>query len=178
MKTYIALLRAINVGGNNLLPMKELVVVLERLGLQNIKTYIQSGNVIFRGKDTNTMQLASKIGAAIQKSHGFAPQVLLLDSAMLDKVVRENPYPEAEVAPSTVHVNFLVTIPTKPDLKALEKIRAKSERFHLAGDVLYLHAPDGIGRSKLVASMERLLGVPLTSRNWNTVRKLKMMTGC
>ena len=173
MKTYIALFRGINVGGNSILPMKELVAVLESLGVQDIKTYIQSGNVIFRSKAADTAQLARKIGAAIRKSHAFEPQVLLLDSAVLDKVIKENPYPEAEAAPNTLHVNFLAAIPPKPDLKALEKIRAESERFHLAGDVLYLHAPDGIGRSKLAASMERLIGVPMTSRNWNTVRKLK-----
>ena len=175
MKTYIALFRGINVGGNSILPMKELVAVLEGLGVQDIKTYIQSGNVIFRSKAAGTAQLAGKIGAAIRKSHGFEPQVLLLDSAKLNKVIRENPYPEAEAVPNTLHVNFLAAIPPKPDLKALEKIRAESERFHLAGDVLYLHAPDGIGRSKLAAGMERLLGVPMTSRNWNTVHKLKAM---
>jgi uncharacterized protein (DUF1697 family) len=177
MTTYIALFRGINVGGNSILPMKELVAVLESLGVQDIKTYIQSGNVIFRSKAADTAPLARKIGAAIRKSHGFEPQVLLLDSAELDKVIRENPYPEAEAVPNTLHVNFLAAIPPKPDLRALEKIRTESERFHLAGDVLYLHAPDGIGRSKLAASMERLLGVPMTSRNWNTVHKLKVMIG-
>lgn len=175
METYIALFRGINVGGKNILPMKELVAVLESLGLQDIKTYIQSGNVIFRSKAADTAPLARKIGVAIKKNHGFEPQVLLLDSAALDKVIRGNPYPEAEAAPNTLHVNFLATIPPKPDLNALEKIRAESERFHLTGDVLYLHAPDGIGRSKLAAGMERLLRVPMTSRNWNTVSKLKVM---
>lgn len=175
MQTYIALFRGINVGGNNILPMKELVPVLESLGVQDIKTYIQSGNVIFWSRAADTAQLARKIGAAIRKSHGFEPQVLLLDSVKLNKVIRENPYPEAEAVPNTLHVNFLAAIPPKPDLKALEMIRTESERFHLAGDVLYLHAPDGIGRSKLAASMERLLGVTMTSRNWNTVRKLKVM---
>ncbi|MFZ5524335.1 MAG: DUF1697 domain-containing protein [Pseudomonadota bacterium] len=175
MKTYIALFRGINVGGNNLLPMKELVAVLESLGVQGIKTYIQSGNVIFRSKAADTAQLARKIGAAIKKSHSFEPHVLLLDSVKLNKVIRENPYTKAEAVPNTLHVNFLAAIPPRPDLKALEKIRAESEQFHLAGDVLYLHAPDGIGKSKLAAGVERLLGVTMTSRNWNTVRKLKAM---
>jgi len=175
MQAFIALFRGINVGGNNILPMKELVCVLEALGMQNVETYIQSGNVIFRSKVVDTALLARKIGAAIKKSHGFEPQVLLLDSTALNKAIEANPYPDAEATPSTLHVNFLAAIPHEPDLEALERIRAKSERFHLAGDVLYLHAPDGIGRSKLAASMERLLGVPLTSRNWNTVRKLQKM---
>ena len=107
VQTYIALLRGINVGGKNILPMKELAAVLECLALQDIKTYIQSGNVIFRGKAADKTQLAGKIGAAIRKSHGFEPQVLLLDAAVLDKVIGENPYPEAELVPNTLYVNFL-----------------------------------------------------------------------
>ena len=175
MKTCIALFRGINVGGKNMLPMKELVTVLESLGLQNIKAYIQSGNAVFQSKVADTAKLAKTISAAIKKSHGFEPQVLLLDSVLLNKVIKANPYPEAEAAPNTLHVVFLSAIPPKPDLNALERIRTASEHFQLAGNVLYLLAPDGIGRSKLAAGMERLLGVAMTSRNWNTVRKLQEM---
>lgn len=175
MKTYIALFRGINVGGNNKLPMKELAAVLEGLGLRGVETYIQSGNVVFQGKAVDTALLSKKIGAAISKSHGFEPWVRLLEMPMLEQVIRGNPYPEAEAAPGTLHVHFLATVPPRPNLDGLEKLRAASERFQLAGDVLYLHAPDGIGRSKLAAALERLLGVPMTSRNWNTVRKLGEM---
>ncbi len=175
MKTCIALLRGINVGGKNMLPMKELLAVLESLDLQNIKTYIQSGNAVFQTEAADIAKLADTISAAIKESHGFAPQVLLLDSAALEETIKANPYPEAEAAPNTLHVAFLAAVPPKPDLDALERIRAASERFQLAGNVLYLHAPDGVGRSKLAASMECLLGVAVTSRNWNTVRKLKEM---
>ncbi|MDO8811575.1 MAG: DUF1697 domain-containing protein [Gallionella sp.] len=175
MKTCIALFRGINVGGKNMLPMKELVTVLESIGLQNIKTYIQSGNAVFQSKTADTAKLAKTISAAIKESHGFEPQVLLLDSVALEEAIKANPYPEAEAAPNTLYVVFLAAIPPKPDLDALERIRAASERFQLAGNVLYLHAPDGVGRSKLAAGMERLLGVAMTSRNWNTVRKLQEM---
>ncbi len=172
MNTCIALFRGINVGGNNKLPMKELVAVLEGLGLQGIKTYIQSGNVVFRSKATDT-QLATRIAAAIKKSHGFEPKVLLLDAGRLEKAIKANPFPEGEGEGNTLHFNFLESIPSKPDLARIEKVRAASERWQLEGDVFYLHAPDGIGRSKLASGMERLLGVPMTGRNWNTVRKLK-----
>ena len=175
MKTYIALFRGINVGGNNTLPMKELAAVLEGLGLRGVDTYIQSGNVVFQGKAVDPALLSKKIGAAIGKSHGFEPWVRLLDLPMLEQVIGGNPYPEAEAVPGTLHVNFLATVPPRPNLDGMEKLRAASERFQLAGDVLYLHAPDGIGRSKLAAALERLLGVPMTSRNWNTVRKLGEM---
>ncbi len=173
MKTCIALFRGINVGGKNILPMRELVSVLDDLGMKNIKTYIQSGNAIFRSSNAHTAELAAKISAAIKASHGFEPQVLLLDAAMLDQAIADNPYPE--VAPNTLHLNFLAEIPRKPDMCALEKVRAGSERFQLVNQVCYLHAPEGIGRSKLAANMERLLGVAMTSRNWNTVRKLKSL---
>lgn len=174
MKTYIALFRGINVGGNSKLPMKELAVVLEGLGLQNIRTYIQSGNVVFEGKG-NATELAAKMGAAIRRSHGFEPRVLLLDAAKLENAIKANPFTEGEAAGNTLHFNFLESVPPNPNLDGLEKIRAATERFQLKGDVLYLHAPDGIGRSKLAAGMERLLGVPMTGRNWNTVKKLREM---
>jgi len=176
MKTFIALFRGINVGGNNKLPMMELAAVLETLGMQNIRTYIQSGNVVFQDKATDAAKRAAQISAAIMQSHGFAPKVMLLDAVKLEQAIKDNPFPEAEAAPTTLHLNFLDAIPAKPNLDALEKIRAPSERFFLKDNVLYLHAPDGIGRSKLAANMERLLGVPITGRNWNTVCKLREMS--
>jgi uncharacterized protein (DUF1697 family) len=173
MKTYIALFRGINVGGNNILPMKELVAVLEGLGLSHIKTYIQSGNVVFQGNVPDILQLAEKISTAIHKRHGFEPKVLLLDAAKLEAIIKANPFPEAEG--NTLHFNFLAAVPPKPDQAGIEKIRGASEQCELKNDVFYLHAPDGIGRSKLVANLEKLLGVTMTGRNWNTVRKLREM---
>ena len=162
MKTYIALFRGINVGGNNKLPMKELAVVLEGLGLQGIATYIQSGNVVFQGKAADPALLSKKIGTAIGKSHGFEPWVRLLDMPMLEQVIRGNPYPEAEDAPGTLYVNFLASVPPRPDFDGLEKLRAASERFQLAGDVLYLHAPDGIGLAGRSA-FSRRVAIPIHS---------------
>lgn len=173
MKTFIALFRGINVGGHNKLPMKALAAVLEGLGLQNIRTYIQSGNVVFDGKANDKVKLTAQIGAAIRNSHGFEPKILLLDVARLEKIIAENPFPEAEATGNTLHFNFLESVPARPDLAGIETLRAASERCALKGDVFYLHAPDGIGRSKLAANMERLLDVPVTGRNWNTVYKLQ-----
>jgi uncharacterized protein (DUF1697 family) len=169
MKKYIALFRGINVGGNHLLPMRELVELLAGLGLQNIKTYIQSGNVIFETVEQDAAQLAQRISLAVRAHRGFAPEVLLLAAADLENVVDANPYPEAEPYPKTLHVYFLASEPPSPDLKKLESLKLDSERFTLKGKLFYLHAPDGIGRSKLATSVEKALGVPATGRNWQTV---------
>lgn len=177
MKKYIALFRGINVGGNNKLPMKELVSVLEGLGMKEVRTYIQSGNVVFFCGETGRKKLGARISAAIKQSHGFEPWVLLLQADELAKAIRDNPFPQAEAEGNTLHFNFLKSAPPAPNLAGMEKIKNAGESFQLKGAVCYLHAPDGIGRSKLAASMERLLGVPMTGRNWNTVEKLREMMG-
>ena len=176
MATLIALLRGINIGGHHKLQMKALTAALEELGLREVRTYLQSGNVMFRSNTKDRTALAVKITAAITAQHNFAPQVLLLDTEALHEAMANNPYPEAEATPAYLSLLFLAETPSHPDLKALEALRANSERFKLVGKVFYLHAPDGFGRSKLAANAERLLGVPATGRNWNTVRKLAEMT--
>jgi uncharacterized protein (DUF1697 family) len=175
MKTYIALFRGINVGGNNVLPMKDLVALLENFGSQNVKTYIQSGNAVFQNKEENASLLSNRIRAALKKSHGFEPRVLLLKPEEVERAVESNPFPEAESEPRTLQVHFLASMPKNPDLGALESIKGDRERFALKDGVFYLHAPDGIGRSKLAASAERLLGVAMTGRNWRTVCKVMAM---
>ncbi len=177
MTTLIALLRGINIGGNNPLPMKELVALLSELGLREVRTYIQSGNVVFRSNAKDRAALAAKISATIKAQHGFAPQVLLLDADELRAAMANNPYPEAEATPSSLSLLFLAEAPSHPDLKGLEALKTSSERFKLVGKVFYLHAPDGFGRSKLAANAERLLGVPASGRNWSTVCKLAEMIG-
>jgi uncharacterized protein (DUF1697 family) len=175
MKTYIALFRGINVGGKNVLPMKDLVALLENLGSRNVKTYIQSGNAVFQNEEEDPSLLSNRIRAAIKNSHGFEPQVLLLEPEEIVKAVEKNPFPEAESEPKTLHVYFLASMPKNPDLGALERTKGDHERFVLEDGVFYLHAPGGIGRSKLAANAEKLLGVATTSRNWRTVCKIVAM---
>ncbi len=172
METYVALFRGINVGGKNVLPMKELVSTLEDIGLWNVRTYIQSGNAVFKSHETAAELLSKSISAAIEKSHGFKPGVLLLELEEMERAASANPFPEAESEPKTLHLHFLTSEPWNPDLDALENIKGESERFVLKDGVFYLHAPDGIGRSKLAANAERILGVPITGRNWRTARKV------
>ena len=175
MATFIALLRGINIGGNHPLPMKELSALLTGMGLRDVQTYIQSGNVVFRCNLKNKAALAAKISAAIEAQHGFAPHVLLLDAAELHKAMADNPYPEAEADPKSLSLLFLAEAPPHPDLKSLEALKTDSERFKLVGKVFYLHAPEGFGRSELAARAEKLLGVAASGRNWNTVCKLVEM---
>lgn len=169
METCVALFRGINVGGKNTLPMKELVALLERLGCRSVKTYIQSGNAIFRIDAVGRTGLSRRIGDAVRKNHGFEPRVLLLKPADLERAMAANPFPEADAKPKSLHVFFLDGVPPNPDLGALRALKKGSERFHLEGGCFYLHAPEGIGRSRLAARVEKSLGVAATARNWQTV---------
>jgi len=155
--------------------MKELVGILEELGCQDVKTYIQSGNVVFKTNEKNISGLSDRLSAEIKKRRGFAPSVVLLSIKELEKIVANNPFPEVQDAPQTLHVGFLAAVPKKPDLKKLESLREKNERFQLIGSAFYLHAPDGTGPSKLAANTARLLGVSMTDRNWRTVGKILEM---
>jgi|SRR5215831_4248373 len=175
MSIYIALLRGINVGGKNLLPMKELTAILEDLGAQRVKTYIQSGNAVFVSSPANASSLATRISREIKKRRGFEPQVLLLEVQELLKAMKQNPFSEPSIDPASLHVSFLVSAPTKPDLEALASLKTASERFELIDQVFYLHAPAGVGRSKVAAKVARLLGVSMTDRNWRTVCKIRQM---
>ncbi|MCB9077592.1 MAG: DUF1697 domain-containing protein [Anaerolineaceae bacterium] len=177
MKTYIALFRGINVGGNNLLPMKELRTLLEKLDAKNVKTYIQSGNAVFQHATEDTDQLAERISAAIKESHGFAPRVLLLDVATVEKAVASNPFPAADTEPKTLHLYFLTSPAQDPNLAMIDELKKDNEQYKLTDNVFYLYAPDGIGRSKLAERVERALGVAATARNWRTIGKIMEMVG-
>ena len=177
MDTYIALFRGINVGGSNRLPMKDLVALFGKIGAKEVRTYIQSGNVVFRNEESDVSELANRLAAEIKTRHGFEPHTLILRPAELDEAIARNPFPEAEADPASLHLGFLAAAPENPDLERLDSLRKESERFYLRGRIFYLHAPEGVGRSKLAASSEKLLGVPLTDRNWKTVCKLRELAG-
>lgn len=172
MTVWISLLRGINVGGRHIVRMTELVARLEAVGCEDVKTYIQSGNAVFRSKEKKADTLAMRIGKAIAEAHGFEPHVLMLTRADLEGAARANPFAEGETEPKSLHLFFLDAAPRKPDLASLETVKLKSERFAIVGRVFYLHAPDGIARSKLVERVGPALGVPMTARNWRTVGKL------
>ena len=175
MNTMIALLRGINVGGHNKLPMRELVDTLTDLGFRNIETYIQSGNVVFECDEGSKIILTNQIRDAIHRSHGFAPDVMLLSAEELEEALLANPFPEAEAQPKTLHLYFLGSVPSNPDMQRIEEMKSGTENYALVGKVFYLHAPDGIGRSKLAVGIEKALGVSVTARNWRSVSKISEM---
>lgn len=177
MNTYVALFRGINVGGHCSLPMKELVAVLGDLGARNVRTYIQSGNAVFESAENNLARLSKLLPAEILKRRGFEPHVHILTIEALAKAIEGNPFPEAVIDPSSLHLGFLASTPKNPNLEKLSDLKKESERFQLTENVFYLHAPEGVGRSKLAANAEKLLGVPMTDRNWRTACRVMEMAG-
>jgi len=171
MTVYVALLRGVNVGGSHSLPMQGLRNLLTRIGCEDVQTYVQSGNVVFRStQDADTIR--SSIRAAINEQFGFAPNVCLLTIEDFQSIVAANPYPDAVDTPRYLHVCFFIGTVDSPDLDTLESLRSSTERYELSASAFYLHAPDGIGRSKLAAKVDKCLGVETTGRNWRTVTKL------
>lgn len=173
MQTLVALLRGINIGGKHLLPMKQLKAQLEQLACSDVRTYIQSGNVVFRSA-ADPATIEQDLSAAIQASHGFAPRVLILSADELAATAAANPFAAADNAIKTVHQFFLVA-PSSTATAAFAA-HATSERYHLEPRCFYLHTPDGFGNSKLAEKAERLLGVAATARNWRTVSTLVEMS--
>jgi uncharacterized protein (DUF1697 family) len=170
--TWIAFFRGINVGGHHIVPMQALKSLLSGMGCDGVATYIQSGNVIFRHQLNDAKALSSEIAEAMESQFGFKPQVLLLTRQQLATCAMDNPFSEGGLEPKTLHLWFLSARPQNADVDGINKLKSASESFKLSLNVFYLHAPDGIGRSKLAAKVEKLLGVPATSRNWRTVTKV------
>ncbi len=177
MPVWIVVLRGVNVGGKNKLPMKAFAADLEAIGAADVQTYIQSGNAVVQSSQRSAGRFQAAIAERIEAEHGFTPGVQALTSAQLAAVIDANPYPDAVSEPKTLHAYFLAAKPKSADLDGLARLQAASERSALVDRVFYLHAPDGVGRSKLAASVERLVGVEATARNWRTVQALSEMAG-
>lgn len=172
MATWIGLFRGINVGGNNILPMADLRRDLESLQLTNVRTYIQSGNVVFDSAAKTPSSLTKQIGNRIEQQHGFRPHLLIINREDLLHAIKSNPFRKAVSHPKTLHFFFLAKPAADPDMKGIDNAKSPTENYRLTDRVFYLHAPDRIGRSKLAANAERLLGVVTTARNYRTVDKL------
>jgi uncharacterized protein (DUF1697 family) len=172
MHSWVALFRGINVGGNNIVPMHQLLKLLGETGCKNAQSYIQSGNVVFDHDSDNKVFLTEVIVALLEKHFKFKPKLMLLTTKELQLVAQNNPFPEAKAEGKSLHLFFMESLPIDIELDRFESIKAASESFEIIDKVFYLHAPAGIGRSKLAAKVEKMLDVATTARNWNTVNKL------
>ena len=177
MTASVALLRAVNVGGHNMIPMAELRVLCETLAWRDVKTLVQSGNVVFRCQSDDTAALSKKLAAAIEKKFGFRPEVIVRTCAELRSVIARNPFAKRKnIEPGKLLVNFLATQPGAEAQASVQKIKVGPEELRIDGRELYIYYPDGSGRSKLTNRLlEKTLGTPGTTRNWNTVTKLLAM---
>ena len=171
MNSYVALLRGINVGGNNILPMKEFRELLAALGCEDVATYIQSGNAVFK-HDSDSAGLSESITAAIASSFGFEPSVVVLSATGFSAVVAKCPFAAEAIEPKFLHAWFLHEAATAANTVRLNELASGGEKFFLTDSAFYLHAPNGIGRSKLGGQVEKCLGVPATARNWRTISKI------
>jgi uncharacterized protein (DUF1697 family) len=180
MATHLALLRGINVGGRNKVPMAELREVVSALGHTEVTTYIQSGNLLFTTDERDTDKLASGLEAAIAGSFSLKSSVVVLARDDLAGILNRNPYPN-EPNPKLVHVVFLNAEPSAALLDritaAQSAVAAKGSHDTVAaiGPALYLHTPDGFGTSELAQVVLRVTGqagVAATARNWSTSTKL------
>lgn len=175
MKIWIALFRAVNVGGKNKVTMVQLKSVFESVGCENVRTYIQSGNVVFSSNIRSKPKLQNVIADATESQFGFRPHVMLLSDTELQSAITSNPFPKATDDPKKLHFYFLQGQPNPADVSSLDQLASNSEQYQIHGNVFYLHAPDGVGTSKLASSVERRLKVPATARNFSTVHKLAAM---
>jgi len=170
----IALLRAVNVGGRASLKMSDLRAVAERLGCTNVRTLLQSGNLVFEAKGGKAAALEGALEAALKKEFGLETALIMRSAKELDAAISANPFPEeAKAAPSKLLVMFLKDRVAAKTVEALQEAVKGREVIRHNGRELYIVYPDGIGRSKLTGSLiEKKLGARGTARNWNTVLKL------
>ncbi len=179
MKTYISMLRGINVSGSKIIRMADLKALYELLGFKDVTTYIQSGNVVFRSGQKSPSAVAATISKAIQKKFGFEVTVIVREPAELQNIVRKNPFAGRRgVDEIRLYVTFLEEKPSPALVKALGSLTAKSkDEFQVAGKEVYLHCPTGYGKTLLSNTFfEKYLEVAATTRNWNTVNVLSEMS--
>ncbi|POX51846.1 hypothetical protein C3489_19250 [Streptomyces sp. Ru71] len=179
MTTYAALLRGINVGGSRKLPMAELRSLMSGLGLDDPRTYLQSGQAVFSSAHGDEESLAAGLTEAIERQFGFRVDVIVRDHAYLKAVADACPFPAAELEAKQLHVTYFSGQVGPERFAEIDPAAYLPEEFRLGDRALYLYAPEGLGRSKLGEALSRPRvnkGLIATSRNWNTVVKLVEMT--
>ncbi len=169
----VALLRGINVGGKNLLPMKELTAIFAKAECTEVRTYIQSGNVLFNAPAALVKKLPDVISERIRERFGYSVPVILRTIQEMGKVISENPFLEIGDSEKMLHVYFLGDKPAASAIQSLDPDRSPPDTFQVRNREIYLRCPNGMGRSKLTnAYFDAKLSTISTARNWATVVKL------
>jgi uncharacterized protein (DUF1697 family) len=176
MQTYIAILRGINVGGKNKLPMAELKEKISSIGLRHIQNYIQSGNLVFQSDEPNTAELASRIRRSIYNEWGYNVPVLVMVAQELAEIISANPFSSSKDI-SLLHITFLSEIPDPNRINTLSVIQDSPNEFKIDKKAVYLFCPNGYSKTKLTNTLiERKLKVTATTRNLKTALALQQMT--
>lgn len=178
IESHVALLRGINVGGRNRLPMQDLAGIFTDAGCTDVTTYIQSGNVVFRAPDDVASRISELAAAGIAARFDLRVPVVTRSAARLREIVSSNPFLDLESDFTKLHVAFLADRPTPASIAKLDANRSPPDSFRLTGSEIYLHLPNGAARTKLGnAYFDRTLATTSTMRNWKTVLKLNELAG-
>lgn len=171
--TYLALLRGINLGGKNKIPMKDLAQTFVRVGCGDVRTYIQSGNVVFTADSDAAEAIPAGVTAAIAERFGYQVPVLLRSTDQLREAVRNNPFVASGAPEGALHVMFLAGPPEPHRVDTLDRDRSQPDEFAVRGQEVYLWLPNGVAHSRLTNGyFDSKLATTSTSRNWRTVLKL------
>lgn len=173
---HVALLRGVNVGGKNRLPMADLAAMFTKAGGRDVATYIQSGNVVFRAAPAASARVSQAVSRAISQSFGFTVPLVIRTAEEMLAASRENPFLAAGADPETLHLGFLADLPAAAGVASLDDNRSPPDRFLVRGRDIYFHFPNGLARSKLTnAYFDSRLSTTTTVRNWRTVLALVEM---
>jgi len=174
MATYISILRGINISGQKLIKMDALRKMYETLNFENVKTYIQSGNVVFSTDKTDLRKIETQISLQIEKEFGFEVPVIVLQAETLEKIIKNNPFvKDKQKDTSFLHVTFLADKPKEIDKISIENKKQQGEEIEYAENTIYLYCPNGYGNTKLNNNfLESKLKIKATTRNWKTTNEL------
>jgi uncharacterized protein (DUF1697 family) len=177
MPVYVALLRGINLGGHKKIKMDELRASLAALGFAEVKTYIQSGNVVFKAAKISDQALSKKIEATILLKFGHSVSVIIRTAEEIEQVIANNPFlKQPDIDPTKLHVMFLREPPAQSALKQLETLVLRPDQFRSLGKELYFYLPNGVAESAVMKKpIDRVLAIPTTMRNWRTVNTIQQM---
>jgi len=172
--TYISILRGINVSGQKLIKMDALRTSYEKMGFEQVTTYVQSGNVIFKGNDTDVNALEQKISQQVEEDFGYKVPVIVLSLSILKQIIDNNPFiKDLNKDQAFLYVTFLSSKPELYNIKLIEDKKQHEEEIRFSENAVYLYCPNGYGRTKLNNNfLETKLKVGATTRNWKTTKAL------